>query len=159
MQRTTVETATPQNIEEMLKIERECFTAEAYTRRQILNLLESKNALALLMRIGGQASGFIIALLETEGKHRLGHIVTIDVAAKYRRKGLGSLLLRKMENILSERGAEAVYLEVRVDNQAALRLYEKQGYLKAELLEHYYLARTHGLRLVKRLQPKQNVFS
>jgi ribosomal-protein-alanine acetyltransferase len=159
MQRTTVETATPQNIEEMLKIERECFTAEAYTRRQILNLLESKNALALLMRIGGQASGFIIALLETEGKHRLGHIVTIDVAVKYRRKGLGSLLLRKMENILSERGAEAVYLEVRVDNQAALRLYEKQGYLKAELLEHYYLARTHGLRLVKRLQPKQNVFS
>jgi len=159
MQRTTVETATPQNIEEMLKIERECFTAEAYTRRQILNLLESKNALALLMRIGGQASGFIIALLETEGKHRLGHIVTIDVAVKYRRKGLGSLLLRKMENILSERGAEAVYLEVRVDNQAALKLYEKQGYLKAELLEHYYLARTHGLRLVKRLQPKQNVFS
>lgn len=159
MQRTTVETATPQNIEEMLKIERECFTAEAYTRQQILNLLKSKNALALLIRVDGDASGFIIALLETEGKHRLGHAVTIDVAVKYRRKGLGSFLLRKMENILSERGVEAVYLEVRVDNHAALRLYEKQGYMKAELLEHYYSARTHGLRLVKRLQPKQNAFS
>jgi len=159
MRGITVETATPQNIEEMLKIEHECFTAEAYTRQQILSLLESKDALALLTRVDGDASGFIIALLETEGNHRLGHVVTIDVAVRYRQKGLGSFLLRKMENLLSEKGVEAVYLEVRVDNQAALRLYEKQGYLKAELLEHYYSTRIHGLRLVKRLQPKQNAFS
>lgn len=159
MRRTTVETATPQSIDEILKIERECFTAEAYTRRQILNLLENGNALALLTRVDCDASGFVIALLETDGKHRLGHVVTIDVAVRYRRKGLGSFLLRKMEDMLSERGVEAVYLEVRVDNQAALRLYEKLGYLKAEVLEHYYSTRTYGLRLVKRLKPKQTAFS
>ncbi len=159
MQRTTVETATPQNIEELLKIERECFRAEAYTRQQILRLLESSDALALLIRVDGDASGFIIALLETQGKHRLGHVVTIDVAVKYRRKGLGSFLLREMENLLSERGVEAVYLEVRVDNQAALELYKKQGYVKAELLESYYSVRMHGLRLVKRLQSRLNASS
>jgi ribosomal-protein-alanine N-acetyltransferase len=159
MQHTTLETATPQNIEEMLKIERECFTAEAYTRWQILDLLESKNALALLTRVNGDASGFIIALLETEGKHTLGHVVTIDVAVKYRRKGLGSFLLRKMEDLLSERGVDGVCLEVRVDNRAALRLYQKQGYVEVQLLERYYSLSTHGLRLAKRLQPKENASS
>jgi ribosomal protein S18 acetylase RimI-like enzyme len=64
-----------------------------------------------------------------------------------------------MENLLSEKGAEAVYLEVRVDNHAALELYEKQGYLKTELLEDYYSIRAPGLRLVKPLRPKQNAFS
>ncbi len=156
MQSPTIEVATPQNIDDMLKIERECFTAEAYTRRQILALLQSRNGLALMAKVDDEASGFIIALVENEGTHKIGHIVTLDVTVKCRRKGLGSTLLKRMENILSERGVEAVYLEVRVDNQAALRLYEKQGYVRAELLEHYYPARAHGLRLVKRLRPMQN---
>jgi ribosomal-protein-alanine N-acetyltransferase len=159
MQSITIEVATPGNIDEMLKIERECFTAEAYTRRQILGLLQSRNALALMVKVDGEASGFIIAFIETERGHKMGHIVTIDVATRCRRKGLGSALLRKMEKMLSERGIEVVYLEVRVDNQAARKLYERQGYVKAELLEHYYPAGTHGLRLVKQLQPKQNVSS
>lgn len=159
MQSTTIEVATPRNIDEMLKIERECFTAEAYTRRQILGLLQSRNALALMVEVNGEASGFIIALVETDEEHKMGHIVTIDVMVKYRRKGLASALLRKMEKMLFEKGVEAIYLEVRVDNQAALKLYETQGYVKAELLEHYYPSGTHGLRLVKRLQPKQNVSS
>jgi ribosomal protein S18 acetylase RimI-like enzyme len=113
----------------------------------------------LLTRVNGDASGSIIALLETEGKHTLGHVVTIDVAVKYRRKGLGSFLLRKMEDLLSERGVDGVCLEVRVDNRAALRLYQKQGYVEVQLLERYYSLSTHGLRLAKRLQPKENASS
>lgn len=154
--RVTIEPATPRNLEELLAIERECFTAEAYSREQILGLLKNIDATALLARVNGEAAGFAIGIVEGVKKAKLGHIITIDVAVPCRRKGIGAALLNDIESILSRKGVEAIYLEVRSDNQPARKLYQKQGYVEAESLKHYYSFGVHGLRLIKRLQPKQD---
>jgi len=155
----TVETADLQNLEELLRIERECFTREAFTKEQIEILFRNSNIIGLLARVDGEVAGFIIGLIEDFGRIKAGHVYTIDVAVKHRRRGVGVKLLKEMENTFLRKGAEASYLEVRVDNQAARRLYRKQGYVEMESLNDYYSMGVHGLRLKKQLKPKQNASS
>jgi ribosomal-protein-alanine N-acetyltransferase len=149
--RVTVEHATINHLRQFVNLERECFTVEAYTERQISGLLKDPQGFALLARVDDDIAGFIIGLIENMKNHRLGHVVTIDVALKYRRKGIGSILLREMEAIFSREGAEAAYLEVRVDNKSARQLYSEHGYREMGSLENYYSAGTHGLRMFKQL--------
>jgi len=152
----TVEKADIRNLEELLKIERECFTIEAFTKEQIVSLLRNPDATGLLVRVNDEVAGFIIGLIENYGTIKAGHVYTIDVAVNYRRRGVGIKLLKEMEKAFMKKGAETSYLEVRVDNQAARRLYGKQGYVKIEPLDDYYSSGVHGVRLKKQLKPKQN---
>ncbi len=147
-----VETATSTTIEELLRIERECFTAEAYTREYILRLLKSPNTITFLARIDGDVGGFVMGLIERRGTVKIGHVVTIDVAVKHRRKGIGLALLKKVECAFLKKNVGTVYLEVRADNQAARELYQKQGYKETKQLEDYYSRGVDALRLVKDLK-------
>lgn len=115
-------------------------------------LLESPNAIALLAKVDADIAGFVICMVEDRGNATVGHIVTIDVAVKHRRKGMGLTLLRAAEDALSQREVHVVYLEVRADNISALQLYRKQGYVKAEILEDYYATGTCALRMMKQLK-------
>jgi ribosomal protein S18 acetylase RimI-like enzyme len=133
-------------------LERECFTTEAYTERQIRDLIESPKAIAFLARIDADIAGFVTSLTEEYKVAKIGHIVTIDVAIKHRRKGIGLTLLKAAEDALSKRKARIVYLEVRADNTSALQLYRKQGYVKTEILENYYSRGTRALRMMKSLE-------
>lgn len=153
-----MEEATLANLEELMRIERQCFTGEAFTREQIAILLKSPDAIGLLARIDGEVAGFIIGGIQRHVMTKIGHIYTIDVAVKHRRRGIGVKLLNEMEKTFSKRGAKTSVLEVRVDNQAARQLYKKQGYLEAEELHNYYSKGIHGLRLVKQLESKRSPF-
>lgn len=70
---------------------------------------------------------------------RKGHVVSIAVLEEYRRKGIGTALLESsMRSMKNEYNADEVYLEVRVSNYAAIRLYEKLGFKKVKVLKSYY---------------------
>ena len=147
-----IEPVTSHDLQNLVALERECFTTEAYTERQIRDLLESPNAIAFLARIDADIAGFVISLVEEYEGAKIGHIVTIDVAIKHRRKGTGLTLLKAAEDALLERKARAVYLEVRADNTSALQLYSKQGYVKTEILENYYSRGIRALRMMRNLE-------
>jgi len=144
-----VRKATANDLETLLSIERECFTAEAYTREQISYLLESQNAVGLVARVNNEVAGFTFGLIERHGKTKRGHVYTIDVAVKHRRVGIGLKLLSELERIFMEKGVKTCYLEVRVDNKAARELYQKHGYIELEPLEDFYSIGVHGVRLKK----------
>lgn len=155
----TVGKASLRHLNELLRIERECFTTEAFTKEQIEVLLRNPNGFGFLAQVKEEVVGFIIGEIEKHRAIKVGHVCTIDVAVKYRRRGVGLKLLKEIENAFLQRGAETCYLEVRVGNNEARRLYEKQGYVELEDLDNYYSRGGHGLRLVKQLKPKQNAFS
>ena len=148
----TIRPVTVNDLQKLADLERECFTTEAYTETQMQGLLESPNAIAFLAKIDADIAGFVISLVEDFEGTKLGHIVTIDVAVKHRRKGTGLTLLKAAEDALSKRKAQAVYLEVRADNTSALQLYKKQGYVKTEILENYYSSGIRALRMMKQLK-------
>jgi ribosomal protein S18 acetylase RimI-like enzyme len=58
--------------------------------------------------------------------------------------------LQEIEKIFKEKGVKACRLEVREDNIAALRLYQKSGYKKVAKLKNYY-GNAHGIYLQKDL--------
>jgi putative acetyltransferase len=54
--------------------------------------------------------------------------VLLGVRAEYRGQGLGSRLLGGCMNVAAARGIEYLELEVRSDNQPAMRLYHRAGF-------------------------------
>jgi ribosomal-protein-alanine acetyltransferase len=148
----TIGPVTPRDLQNLVNLERECFATEAYTERQMRDLLESPNAIAFLAKVDDDIVGFAISLVEDFEGAKTGHIVTIDVAVKHRRKGIGLTLLKAAEDALLQREVQIVYLEVRADNNPALQLYNKRGYVKTEVLEDYYSAGVRAVRMMKQLK-------
>jgi len=144
-----IETATLEDLDALQKIEKECFSEEAFTREHLTCLLETPNAVSLKAEADNKIVGFIIGLIEIHGKVRVGHIFTVDVVTENRRTGIGLKLLDELERFFLENGVKAVYLEVRADNKAALELYRKKGYSETQPLENYYSKGTHGFRMKK----------
>jgi len=148
----TTRRATVRDLDRLHRIEVECFPEEAFTRLQLEYILTFPNFMSLIAEIDGEVAGFIIGSLEVYNDKVVGHIYSIDVLEKFRRRGVASKLLNEMEKLLVERGAEECYLEVRVDNLAARSLYKKHGYKQIEILKDYYREGIHGIRLKKQLK-------
>lgn len=146
----TIQTPTIRDIEELYDIEKECFTEEAFSKKQILSLLTSYNSISLSVREKGEVVGFIIGTIYYERTELTGHILTIDIRETHRRKGVGTALLEGMEKQFREQGVTACRLEVREDNIPAIKFYEKLGYKRIAKLENYY-GKVNGLYLKKSL--------
>lgn len=146
----TIQRATINNLEIVYQLERECFTREAFSKQHIAYLLENPNAVSLVAQINNAIAGFIIGLIHRHDEKITGRVYTLDVAVKYRRRGVGLKLLAEIERIFVKRGVKICYLEARKDNVAALELYRKHGYVEVEELKDYYKG-AHGVRLKKKL--------
>ena len=79
-------------------------------------------------------AGFVLAR-ETAGE---AEILTIAVADKFARFGLGWRLMQAAMREAGGRGGEAMFLEVDDGNEAALGLYRKLGFQKAGERPAYY---------------------
>jgi [ribosomal protein S18]-alanine N-acetyltransferase len=65
-------------------------------------------------------------------------VMTVAVAPRAQGRGLGRLLLSELEARARARGAAHVILEVRADNDAALGLYERSGFVVLNTRRRYY---------------------
>jgi ribosomal-protein-alanine N-acetyltransferase len=65
-------------------------------------------------------------------------VQTVAVAGPERGTGLGSRLLDDLLAEAALRGCSAVFLEVHVDNVAAVRLYERRGFVSVSRRRDYY---------------------
>jgi ribosomal-protein-alanine N-acetyltransferase len=145
-----IETATIKRLDKLHQIEEQCFNQEAFTKRQIAYLLADYNTIALLAKTNNDIAGFIIAQVEIEENTEFGHIITLNTAPNYRRKGIAKKLLQELENLLKQKGINEIHLEVKEDNNPAIKLYQNLNYKKTGKLEKYY-GKTHGLYLEKTL--------
>lgn len=65
-------------------------------------------------------------------------VMTVAVAPDHQGRGLGRMLLAELLHRATARGAEAVLLEVRADNDAARRLYDRAGFEVISVRRRYY---------------------
>lgn len=146
----TIEDASIRHLDRLYEIEIECFEREAFTKQQIAHLLTDYNSVSLVAKVNGEIVGFIIGMIYLERNSLTGHILTIDISLIHRQEGTAQKLLQEIEKIFKEKGVKACRLEVREDNIAALRLYQKFGYKKVAKLKNYY-GNAHGIYLKKDL--------
>lgn len=67
-----------------------------------------------------------------------GEIINIAVHKSYHRKGIGSLILNQLLAEARRRDLVVMHLEVRASNEAAKRLYLKQGFNYIATRKAYY---------------------
>jgi ribosomal-protein-alanine N-acetyltransferase len=131
----------------------------AYSRSTLREFLSLPEADCLVARLEpnprSPVTGFIIG--ESEGT--LSHIITIDVAARYRRTGVGTALLEALERRLSKRGVRNVELETATTNAPGIAFWERHGYRKSGVLRGYYLGRLDAWKMRKTLPqlPQDNL--
>ncbi len=143
-------TATTRILDALCEIEKQCFEQEAFTKQQLEYLITDYSTIGLTAIVNGEIAGFAIARVNIRRNMTFGHILTVDVAPAYQRKGIAKKMLQQIETILRERGIKECRLEVRENNVAALNLYKKLGYTEKGKLEKYY-GSAHGLYLKKGL--------
>lgn len=67
-----------------------------------------------------------------------GHITTVVVDPERQRQGIGVALMLHLHRYAIDRGLDALTLEVRVSNTAAIALYRRFGYAPAGVRKNYY---------------------
>lgn len=66
------------------------------------------------------------------------HVINIAVHPERRQEGVGSYLMEFLVQYGREHRATQIFLDVRESNQAAIRLYQKFGFLKIDRRKGYY---------------------
>ena len=67
-----------------------------------------------------------------------GHVVSVAVLPEHRGKGIGRSLMLEAINGLAFRKSDEIYLEVRVSNDLAVRMYQSLSFLIKSRLRSYY---------------------
>jgi ribosomal-protein-alanine acetyltransferase len=88
--------------------------------------------------LAAEADGELIAYAGIFYVADVADIHTITVIDKYRRKGIGRELLKRLLDWARVKKAEAVMLEMRLGNDAARPLYEQNGFVEISKRENYY---------------------
>ena len=66
------------------------------------------------------------------------HVMNIAVAPEHQRQGIATTLLNRLFELTSHDGQRGYTLEVRVSNQAAIKLYERAGFQARGVRRAYY---------------------
>lgn len=138
-----------EDFETLWLIDQECFPIGiAYSRQELKLYMRRRGAVTLVAEdsSGAAIGGFIVAHAGPRG-----HVITIDVVATARRSGVGSLLLRAVEERLLSAGSQVVGLETAVDNLAALAFYKRHGYSVVRTWPRYYSNGVDALVMSKEL--------
>lgn len=68
------------------------------------------------------------------------HILNICMHKDFRRYGLGRMMLNHLQGLSRDHKAYSLFLEVRMSNVGAYRLYEQEGFSEVGLRRNYYPA-------------------
>ncbi|MEM3874556.1 MAG: GNAT family N-acetyltransferase [Candidatus Bathyarchaeia archaeon] len=83
--------------------------------------------------------------------NKSAYVISLLVDAGYRRRGIGSLLLKAMEDFARENGARVLMFDTAIDNIPALNLYFKNGFRICGYNEKLYDNAKTALYLAKEL--------
>jgi ribosomal-protein-alanine acetyltransferase len=133
----------------LLQLEEQCFTTDRLNSRSFQWMITRANGQLLVAQHDKQLLGYAVVLF-----HRgtsLARLYSIAIAAQARGTGLGKQLLDRIEACAVEHDCAYLRLEVRIDNPAAIALYERNGYRRFALIHDYYQDHADALRLEKRI--------
>ncbi|MEY4994541.1 MAG: tRNA ((37)-N6)-threonylcarbamoyltransferase complex transferase subunit TsaD [Actinomycetota bacterium] len=128
-------TLTLDDLSQVMALEHATFPNDAWSQESMASELSS-------------ATGYYIGLFNPELVGYAGlatvpgsfssDIQTIAVLDSYRGQGLGKRLLENLVSQAKKLGSEQILLEVRVDNESAIKLYQSFGFERIDVRKRYY---------------------
>lgn len=120
-----------EDIPEVTAIEKQCFS-QPWSEQ---GFMDGMNAPAVFLVAEEEAVTGYIGMYVSAPE---GEIANVAVAKSARRRGCGKALICAMQEWASEHGITRIVLEVRSSNVAAIRLYEKMGFVKLGVRRNFY---------------------
>ncbi|OLA65289.1 MAG: hypothetical protein BHW56_04610 [Acetobacter sp. 46_36] len=104
----------------------------------VRKMMADDNMFLLKAVYDGKICGFICLFIQGTPRNgyvhsKIGYIYNFGVDEMCRGQGVGSLLLKKAEVFLRDRGVEAIELSVFCFNRRAIGFYERNGYQALEV--------------------------
>ncbi len=135
---------TPDDLQSVMQINRETLP-ENYSDYFFMDLYERFPETFIVALEDNKIAGYIMCRIEVGlsnfglgGLIRKGHVVSIAVLPHYRRKGIALSLLNGAMDGMRFYKAKQCYLEVRVTNDAGVRLYKKLSFEVSRTVHGYY---------------------
>jgi len=121
------------HIPAILEIEKAANSAP-WSERSFKNELDHKHGVFLVGILQGNvvAYGGVWMVVDE------AHVTTIAVAEEQRRQGIGQRLMIELMEKAKKAGMVCSTLEVRASNEAAIKMYEKFGYIVTAIRRGYY---------------------
>ena len=135
----------------LVALEKRVFPTDRLDRRNFRHQIRSPTITLLVAARGGDLLGYA-TLMRRRGS-RLAHLASIAAAESGR--GLGGRLLAAAEAEALRAGCDRMRLEVRADNRAAQRLYDRAGYRCFDTEEGYYEDGAAAHRYERQLTPSR----
>ncbi len=128
-----IEKMTVAHIEEIARLEKDCFSSP-WSEDGLKSELDNNFARFYVAFLDGKVAGYI-------GSHNvIGEVYITNVAVfpEFRRNGVGKALIEFLIGEMKSENADFVTLEVRESNLSAISLYEKCGFQKVGKRKDFY---------------------
>jgi len=143
-----------EDLDALVALEHAAFVSDRAERRAIRHAIRSPS-MTVLVALADDGTGQEVlvgaATLERRKGSRNARLSSIAIAPARAGQGLGGLVLDAAEADAKAHGRTHLRLEVRADNGAGIRLYERRGYTRFAVLEDYYEDGMEAWRYVKAL--------
>ena len=116
-----------EDLEEIMVIESLAFPKSPYPQEVFIYYALDINSNFLVYEMNGKVVGYIIFQND-------GHVISIAVHPEWRRKGIGTELMKK---VFEKTGGRS-RIEVRVSNTTAIEFYKKLGFVFKKRRRRYY---------------------
>ena len=131
----------------LLELEQLSFSTDRLSRRSFRHWIGASNCAFLVAERSGVVVGYSLILF-LRGTI-LARLYSIAIDPAQRGAGIARLLIQEGEKIAEEQGLLFLRLEVKIDNKAAIGLYESMGYQPFGIFRNYYEDNNDALRMQK----------
>ena len=114
-------------------IEQQIFS-QPWSRQGFLDAVNLANTVFLVAEENNRIVGYIGMYVAMEE----GEITNVAVAPVERCHGIGGMLIAELLKIAENKGIARIVLEVRVSNDSAIRLYERNGFVQCGVRRGFY---------------------
>lgn len=142
-----IQPASLRDLSALRRLEQACFEKDAWPLLDLIAVLTWPDVIRLKAMENGELIGFVAG--DPRSSEGATWVATIGVHPRYQRRGIGRTLLRACE---LKTKLPRMKLTVRMSNQSAISLYEKEGYHSVDIWKRYYNDGEDGLVMEKRLR-------
>lgn len=128
----------PERLDEILAVEQRTH-AHPWNRANFTDALRAGNQCQMLLA-HDTLLGYFVAMLGVQE----AHLLNITVAPEYQGQGCARTMLNTLALWARAQQAQCLWLEVRLGNARALRVYEAHGYQRVGIRKAYYPAANGG---------------
>ena len=126
--------ATKEHLPSIVRIERESFS-DPWSEDAFAGMIGSPLA---CFTVAVSDDDAVVGYAAATGAWEDGEILSVAVDARFRKAGVGGLLLDSAIAALKEQLVARVFLEVRESNSAAIALYTSRGFVRISVRRNYY---------------------